>query len=80
MNNRKGNCGIFVKTLIVRLSLFTRCSRLRDELFSFDWVLLLCSAGSFSAIFGEEARQQDLKAAVIGAMDSRLLDCLGAHE
>ena len=47
--------------------------RLQDELFSCDWDLLLCSAGSLSAILCEHARQVGRKAIDIGALDVTVL-------
>lgn len=47
--------------------------RVRDELFSSDWDLLLCSAGSLSAILCEHARQVGRKAIDIGALDVTIL-------
>lgn len=51
----------------------THWPRLRDELFDADWDLLLCSAGSLSAILCERARQAGRKALDIGSLDQRLL-------
>ena len=44
-------------------------NHLRDELFEADWDLLLCSAGSLSAILCEYARQVGRKAVDIGSLD-----------
>ncbi|WP_417848838.1 glycosyltransferase [Thalassoglobus sp.] len=46
--------------------------RIEDELFSADWDLLLCSAGSLSAILCEHTRQAGRKAIDIGALDVQL--------
>ena len=48
-------------------------NRLRDELFESEWDLLLCSAGSLSAIICEAARQQGRNAIDIGALDATIL-------
>jgi hypothetical protein len=47
--------------------------RLRDELFASDWDILLCSAGSLSAIFCEHARKAGRKAIDIGALDTAII-------
>ena len=47
--------------------------RIEDELISAEWDLLLCSAGSLSAILCEHARQVGRKAIDIGALDCALL-------
>ncbi|MFV0444807.1 MAG: hypothetical protein ACK5Q5_14640, partial [Planctomycetaceae bacterium] len=47
--------------------------RIVDELFSADWDLLLCSAGSLSAILCEQARQAGRKAIDIGSVDQSLM-------
>ena len=44
-------------------------SRVRDELFAEEWDLLLCSAGSLSAVICEAARQQGRKAIDVGQLD-----------
>jgi hypothetical protein len=49
--------------------------RMRDELFAAEWDLLLCSAGSLSAILCEHARQAGRKALDVGALDQVLLGC-----
>jgi hypothetical protein len=46
--------------------------RIRDELFAAEWDLLLCAAGSLSALLCEYARQACRKALDIGALDRRL--------
>ena len=43
------------------------------DLFSSDWDLLLCSAGSLSAILCEHARHLGRKAIDIGALDVTIL-------
>jgi hypothetical protein len=48
--------------------------RLRDELFAAEWDLLLCAAGSLSAIVCEYAKQMGRNAIDIGALDLRLLN------
>lgn len=45
---------------------------MRNELFATEWDLLLCSAGSLSAIFCVHAQQTGRKALDIGALDRRL--------
>lgn len=52
----------------------TRWPRMRDELFAAEWDLLLCAAGSLSAIYCEYARLMCRKAIDIGALDRRLLN------
>ncbi|MGE0377054.1 MAG: hypothetical protein AB7Q45_16715, partial [Planctomycetaceae bacterium] len=47
--------------------------RLRDELFAAEWDLLLCSAGSLSAILCDHARRIGRKAIDIGSLDTRFL-------
>ena len=47
--------------------------RIAEELLSTDWDLLLCFAGSLSAILCEYARQLGRKAIDIGAHDMRIL-------
>jgi len=47
--------------------------RLQDELFAADWDLLLCSAGSLSAILCEHAPQAGRNVIDIGALDQVLL-------
>lgn len=47
--------------------------RMRDELFSSDWDLLVCSAGSLSTIVCEHAREAGRKAIDIGALDVLIL-------
>lgn len=51
--------------------------RVRDELFASDWDLLLCSAGSLSAIFCEYARQTGRSGIDVGALDLKMIcvDC-----
>jgi hypothetical protein len=50
--------------------------RMREELFAAEWDLLLCAAGSLSAIFGEQARQRGRNALDVGAFDRVLVgDC-----
>ncbi len=44
-------------------------NRLREELFAAEWDLLLCSAGSLSAVICEAARQQGRKAIDVGQLD-----------
>jgi len=51
--------------------------RLRDELFSSEWDLLLCSAGSLSAVNCEAVRLRGRRALDIGAFDGILLQ--GEH-
>lgn len=51
----------------------THWPRIRDELFSTDWDLLLCSAGSLSAVLCEHARQVGRKAIDIGALDMGII-------
>ena len=48
-------------------------NHLRDELFVADWDLLLCAAGTLSAILCEHARQLGRKAIDIGALDVTIL-------
>ena len=55
------------------VSKFTTWQRVREDLFSCDWDLLLCSAGSLSAILCEHARQAGRSAIDIGALDARIL-------
>ena len=43
--------------------------RLRDEVFAAEWDLLLCSAGSLSAMICEAARQRGHKAIDVGSSD-----------
>lgn len=47
--------------------------RMRDQLFAANWDLMLCSAGSLSAILCEQARSHGHKALDIGAVDSRFV-------
>lgn len=47
--------------------------RMRDELSAAEWDLLLCSAGSLSALLCERARQAGRKALDIGAFGQTLL-------
>ncbi len=42
--------------------------RLRDELFAAEWDLLLCSAGSLSAVICEAARQRGRRAIDVGQL------------
>lgn len=51
----------------------THWPRIRDELFSADWDLLLCSAGSLSAILCDHARQAGRAALDVGALDTKML-------
>jgi glycosyltransferase involved in cell wall biosynthesis len=51
----------------------THWPRLRDELFSEEWDLLLCSAGSLSAILCDHARQTGRATLDVGALDSKML-------
>lgn len=44
---------------------------MRDELVAADWDLVLCSAGSLSAIVCEHTRQAARSAVDIGAIDVR---------
>ena len=44
-------------------------SRVRGELFVAEWDLLLCSAGSLSAVICETARQRGRRAIDVGALD-----------
>jgi hypothetical protein len=46
--------------------------RMRDELFAAGWDLLLCAAGSLSAVLCEHARKAGRTAFDIGALDRRL--------
>ena len=43
--------------------------RVRDELFAAEWDLLLCSAGSLSAVICETARQRRRRAIDVGSLD-----------
>jgi len=55
------------------------CPRMRDELFTAEWNLLLCSAGSLSAVLCEHARLMGRAALDVGAVDQMLLKyCPGA--
>jgi hypothetical protein len=45
---------------------------MRDELFTAEWDLLLCAAGSLSAILCEHARQMGRPALDVGSLDRRL--------
>lgn len=54
-------------------------NRLRNELFDGEWDLLLCSAGSLSAIICEHARHSGRCAIDIGALDQRLISPLKPH-
>lgn len=47
--------------------------KLRDRLFATDWDLLLCSAGSLSAIVCEHARKVGRKVIDIGALDAAII-------
>jgi hypothetical protein len=47
--------------------------RMRDELFAAEWDLLLCSAGSLSALLCEHARRTGRKGIDLGALDAKLL-------
>jgi type IV secretory pathway TraG/TraD family ATPase VirD4 len=44
-------------------------NRLREELFAAEWDLLLCSAGSLSAVICEMARQHGRMAIDVGSID-----------
>ncbi len=46
--------------------------RVRDELFVAEWDLLLCSAGSLSAVICEMARQQSRAAIDVGSIDATM--------
>lgn len=46
--------------------------RVRDELFAAEWDLLLCSAGSLSAVICEAVRQRGRRAIDVGSMDLNL--------
>lgn len=46
--------------------------RVRDELFEPEWELLLCSAGSLSAVICEAARQMGRRAIDVGSVDQQL--------
>ena len=46
--------------------------RMRDELFSSQWDLLLCSTGSLSAVLCDSAMQVGRKAIDMGAFDTQL--------
>lgn len=48
--------------------------RMRDELSAADWDLLLCSAGTLSAILCEHACQAGRKALDLGACDERFFE------
>jgi glycosyltransferase involved in cell wall biosynthesis/SAM-dependent methyltransferase len=50
----------------------TNWPRMRDELFAVDWELLLCSAGSLSAILCEHARRVRRNSLDVGALDVKL--------
>lgn len=47
--------------------------RMRDELSAADWDLLLCSAGTLSAILCEHAWQVGQKGLDVGAIDVQLM-------
>uniref|UniRef100_A0A7C4QQG1 GT-D fold-like domain-containing protein n=1 Tax=Schlesneria paludicola TaxID=360056 RepID=A0A7C4QQG1_9PLAN len=51
----------------------THWPRVRDELCAAEWDLLLCSAGSLSALLCEHARQAGRKALDIGALDATIM-------
>ncbi|MGB0741921.1 MAG: hypothetical protein ACPGXX_17760, partial [Planctomycetaceae bacterium] len=44
-------------------------NRVRDELFVAEWDLLLCSAGSLSAVSCEAARQMEQTSLDVGSLD-----------
>jgi len=44
-------------------------NRVRDELFAEEWDLLLCSAGSLSAVICEAVRRNNRKSVDLGAFD-----------
>ena len=44
-------------------------SRVRDELFEAEWDLLICSAGSLSAVTCEAARQMGQTSLDVGSLD-----------
>lgn len=46
--------------------------RVRDELFVAEWDLLLCSAGSLSAVICEAARQRGHRALDVGQLDQNV--------
>jgi len=46
--------------------------RVRDELFAAEWDLLLCSAGTLSAVICEVARQQSRAAIDVGSIDATM--------
>jgi len=46
--------------------------RVRNELFAAEWDLLLCSAGSLSAVLCEASRQQTRAALDVGSIDATM--------
>lgn len=51
-------------------------NRVLDELFAEEWDLLLCSAGSLSAVICEAARQRGRKAIDVGSSDVVVDSCM----
>lgn len=52
---------------------------MREELFAWEWDLLLYSAGSLSAIVRQHALQAQQKATEVGALDVAFLRCGSDH-
>ncbi|MBX3452807.1 MAG: hypothetical protein KF777_24940, partial [Planctomycetaceae bacterium] len=52
----------------------THWPRLRDELFTAEWDLLFCAAGSLAALLCERARQAGRKAIDVGSLEVAILD------
>ncbi|GIX05063.1 MAG: hypothetical protein KatS3mg114_0932 [Planctomycetaceae bacterium] len=55
----------------------THWRRLREELFATEWELLVCAAGSLSAILCEQARMAGRNGVDIGSIDTRICRSLG---
>ena len=47
-------------------------NRLPEKLFAEEWDLLLCSAGTLSAVICEAARQHERRAIDVGQLDQNL--------
>lgn len=52
--------------------------QMHDQLFASDWDLLLCSAGSLSAVVCEHARRMGRQAIDIGALDCQFIERVDA--
>ena len=74
-----GSGGMFVQSVTTKITCPDKTvakrefwPRVRNELFAAEWDLLLCSAGSLSAVICEAARQRGRKAIDVGQLDQNL--------